>query len=231
MLRTGIASTAAAFALTIAIAPAGASAAGKPHCAHKATAPGHGTRSYHSSSCAKGHGRAHHHGRGAHLLYFAPRDGHCRDAAMQPTPANLARVRAATLCLVNRERGARGERPLHWNIHLVRAAQAHTESMAFGDYFQHDGPGGSTPLMRMRRNGYIYSSRLGFEVGENIGWGSLWLGTPRAVVAAWMASPGHRANILDGRYRETGIGVSPHTNGLAHGQAGGIYTQDFGVIG
>jgi uncharacterized protein YkwD len=227
MLRTGIASTAAALALTLALA--GAGAAGTPRCAHKASAPSHGTRSYHSSSCAKG--RTHRrHGRGAHLLFFTARDGHCPYASLQPTTANVARVRAATLCLVNRERAAHGERLLHWNLALVHAAQAHTESMAFGDYFEHVGPGGSTPLSRMRRNGYIYSTRLGFEVGENIGWGSLWLGTPRAVVAAWMASPGHRANILDGHYRDTGIGVSPHTNGLAHGQSGGIYTQDFGVI-
>ncbi len=41
----------------------------------------------------------------------------------------------------------------------------------------------------------------------------------------------HRANILDPRYRETGIGVSPHPPAsLAHGLAGAIYTQVFGVI-
>ncbi len=100
--------------------------------------------------------------------------------------------------------------------------------MAFGDYFDHVGPRGETPLTRIRETGYI-SSRMGYEIGENIAWGSLWLGSPRAIVASWMASAGHRANILDRRYRETGIGVSPHTQGLAHGQSGGLYTQDFGV--
>jgi uncharacterized protein YkwD len=46
-----------------------------------------------------------------------------------------------------------------------------------------------------------------------------------------MHSPGHRANILDPRYRDTGIGVSSHAPAsLVHGQAGAIYTQDFGVI-
>jgi uncharacterized protein YkwD len=84
--------------------------------------------------------------------------------------------------------------------------------------------------MRMRRTGYISSSKQGFQVAENIAWGSLWLGTPRAIVSVWMHSAGHRANILDPHFRDTGIGVSPHTNGLAHGQRGGIYTQDFGVI-
>ena len=230
MVRPGIASATAALTLILAAAPAGAGATGTARCkaAHKASAPGHETRSFHQSSCSKGHPRRN--GKPVHLLFFTARDGHCTDALLQPSSTDLAEVRAATLCLVNRERAAHRERPLHWNGDLVRAAQAHTESMAFGDYFQHVGPDGSTPLSRMRHDGYISSSRLGFEVGENIGWGSLWLGTPRAVVAAWMASPGHRANILDAHFRETGIGVSPHTNGLAHGQSGGIYTQDFGVI-
>jgi uncharacterized protein YkwD len=101
--------------------------------------------------------------------------------------------------------------------------------MAFGDYFGHVGARGDTPLSRTRAAGYSHSSRVGYEVGENIAWGTLWLATPRAIVAAWMASPGHRANILDARFRDTAIGVSAHppTN-LAGGQAGAIYTQDFG---
>jgi uncharacterized protein YkwD len=102
--------------------------------------------------------------------------------------------------------------------------------MALDDYFEHIGPRGQTPLARLRAVGYISSSR-GYEVGENIAWATLGLATPRAIVAAWMASPGHRANILDPRFRETGIGVSPRPpSSLAHGQPGAIYTQDFGVI-
>ena len=46
-----------------------------------------------------------------------------------------------------------------------------------------------------------------------------------------MASPGHRANILDAHFRDTAIAVSPHVpSSLSQGQPGGIYTQDFGVI-
>jgi uncharacterized protein YkwD len=117
------------------------------------------------------------------------------------------------------------------NGHLQRAAQGHTESMVAGNYFEHIGPGGQTPLDRMRAAGYIYSSRIGYELGENIAWGSAQLGTPRAIVAAWMASPGHRANILDARFRDTGVGVSAQLPARAdRGVPGGIYTQDFGVI-
>jgi hypothetical protein len=51
------------------------------------------------------------------------------------------------------------------------------------------------------------------------------------MVDAWMSSPGHRANILDPRFHDTAVGVSPHPlAALARGQAGAIYTQDFGGL-
>jgi uncharacterized protein YkwD len=164
-------------------------------------------------------------------LSSAADNGVCADAELGPTRDDVELVRAATLCLVNRERAAHGEAALRPNGQLEAAAQRHTESMAFGDYFEHIGPGGQTPLDRMRTAGYIYSSSIGYAVGENIAWGTGYLATPRAIVASWMGSSGHRANILEARYRDTAIGVSPHPpTSLAHGQAGGIYTQDFGVI-
>ena len=208
---------------------AGAGSALGAHSASYEECKSASSSSYSGSKCNPGR---FHSGPGMakNVLFYTAHDGHCRDATLAPSSHDLARVRAATLCLVNRERARHGEHALHWNTHLLAAAQAHTESMAFGDYFEHIGPNGVTPVMRIRRTGYISSSKEGYQVAENIAWGSLWLGTPKAIVSAWMHSPGHRANILDGHYRDTGIGVSPHTNGLAHGQRGGIYTQDFGVI-
>jgi uncharacterized protein YkwD len=157
--------------------------------------------------------------------------GSCPDGDLAPSPWNLERIRAATLCLINREREARGENALRSNSRLEQAAQSHTESMAFGEYFEHVGPSGDTPGTRMRASGYIYSSQLGYEIGENIAWGTLSRGTPQAIVAAWMGSAGHRENILNGHFHDTAIGVSPHVpSSFGHGQPGGIYTQDFGVI-
>jgi uncharacterized protein YkwD len=148
----------------------------------------------------------------------------CPGADLRPTEKDLGHIRAATLCLVNRERAGRGERPLAPNARLEQAAQRHAEGMFIGHYLGHVGRRGDTPVGRMRAAGYI-----GYEVGENIGWGTLWLATPRAIVAAWMASPGHRAKILDARFRDTGVGVFPRLlSSLARGHSGAIYTQDFG---
>ena len=70
-------------------------------------------------------------------------------------------------------------------------------------------PTGQTLLMRIQASGFIPNANVGYTLGENIAWGTLWLGTPRSIVKAWMESPGHRANILNGSYRYTGIGIDP----------------------
>ncbi|MHB1808207.1 MAG: CAP domain-containing protein [Solirubrobacteraceae bacterium] len=155
----------------------------------------------------------------------------CPGEDLTPEAGDLEAVRSATVCLVNRERTDRGERPLTVNAKLQRAAQGHSENMVLDDYFSHYAPNGETPSQRMRQAGYLYSSRIGYEIGENIAWGTLYLATPKAIVQAWMESPGHRENILNGHYRETAIGVVAQVPDVfSEGQAGAIYTQDFGVI-
>jgi uncharacterized protein YkwD len=155
----------------------------------------------------------------------------CPNANLTPQAANIGQVRAAVLCLINQERERHGEGALQTNAKLTRAAEGHSQDMARADYFSHTSPNGETPLDRMRASGYISDPQAGYMVGENIAWGTLWLATPQAIVEAWMASPGHRANILDASYRETGVGVAPHPPAsLAEGQAGAIYTQDFGAV-
>ncbi len=139
----------------------------------------------------------------------AAADG-CANTNLTPQPSNLGLVRAAVLCLVDQERESHGEPALQPNAALARAAQGHSRDMAEQDYFSHFTPNGETPLDRMRASGYLTNPEDGYVVGENIAWGTLWLATPQAIVSAWMASPGHRANILDAAYRETGVGVSPH---------------------
>ncbi len=155
----------------------------------------------------------------------------CEGASLTPDTGNVEAVRAATLCLINRERAARGEQPLRANSDLGHAAQGHSESMAAGSYFEHVGPDGLTPLGRARACGYISGEPAPYEVGENIAWASLREATPAAIVAAWMASPSHRANILNGAFRDSGIGVAPSLPAaFAAGPTGAIYTQDFGAI-
>jgi len=155
----------------------------------------------------------------------------CPDTTLAPTPSDVEGVRASIYCLINRERARNGEAPLRPDGQLRDSAQHHSDDMLAREYFDHDSPTGETLLDRLRATGYIYNSRIGYVVGENIAWGTLGLSTPKAIVEAWMASPGHRANILDASFRDTGIGIVPSVpRSLGEGQAGAMYTQDFGVI-
>ena len=155
----------------------------------------------------------------------------CLDTQFAPEPGNLEQVREATLCLINQERARNDELPLRLDARLEQAAQEHSEDMFDEDYFAHVAPNGETPLSRIRATGYIPNAQAGYTIGENIAWGTLYLATPAAITAAWIASPEHLANILDAEYRDTAVGVYPAAPpSLANGQPGAVYTQEFGVI-
>jgi uncharacterized protein YkwD len=155
----------------------------------------------------------------------------CEDTELTPEAGNLEAVDQATLCLVNQERARSGELPLRPNADLTQAAGGHSEEMAQDDYFAHVSPSGETPFQRIEASGYIPNDQVGYTLGENIAWGTLYLATPKAIVAAWTASPEHLANILNAEYTETGMGVAPAAPAsLAEGQPGAIYSQEFGVI-
>ncbi len=155
----------------------------------------------------------------------------CQGTELTPQAGNLDAIRAATMCLVNQERARNGEIPLQANVKLEQAAQGHSDEMVQADYFDHVSPSGETPLQRVQATGYLPGPPAGYAIGENIAWGTLSLATPAAIVSAWIASPEHLANILKASYRDSAIGVDPSAPAaLAQGQAGAIYTQEFGVI-
>jgi uncharacterized protein YkwD len=155
----------------------------------------------------------------------------CQNTQLTPEPGNLGLVRAAVLCLINTERAQNGEEPLATDPRLQQAAESHGREMISADYFDHVSPSGLTPVERIRSTGYIPNSEVGYVIGENLAWGTLSLSTPQAIVNAWIASPEHLANILESKYRDTGIDVEPEVPAqLSEGVAGALYTQEFGVI-
>jgi uncharacterized protein YkwD len=150
----------------------------------------------------------------------------CPDADLDPAAGNLARVRKAILCLHNQIRAEHGLPALRQNKRLRKAALAHSRDMVAHRYFEHTTPKGVTMVDRILKAKYVRADQ-GWSLGENLAWGTGSYGTPRGTVDAWMASPGHRDNILRRAYREVGIGVAlgvPSSDA-----AGATYTLDFGV--
>jgi uncharacterized protein YkwD len=102
------------------------------------------------------------------------------------------------LALTNAVRSQAGLAPLRHDPALATAADKHSTDMALKNYFSHVEPDGDRLSDRIRDEGYSFRT-----AGENIAAG---YDTPEAVVAAWLNSSGHRANILNASYTEIGIG-------------------------
>ncbi|MFO0548524.1 MAG: CAP domain-containing protein [Polyangiaceae bacterium] len=106
--------------------------------------------------------------------------------------------------------------PLTAETHLRAAARGHSTDMGKRGYFEHNNPEGMDPSQRAQAAGFPSTF-----VGENIAAGQP---TPESVMQAWMKSPGHCLNIMDGRYKTLGVGYSFDSNT----QYGHYWTQDFG---
>ncbi|MGN9790793.1 CAP domain-containing protein [Streptomyces sp. OZ13] len=123
-----------------------------------------------------------------------------------PASGDVARV----VALVNSERSKAGCSPVTLNAKLSKAAQDHSEDMAAHRNMSHTGSDGSDAGARITRAGYSWST-----YGENVAYG---YATPESVMAAWMASPGHKRNILDCGFKEIGVGLA---------QPDSYWTQNF----
>lgn len=152
------------------------------------------------------------------ITYIALLTGCGEDNPLEPDDALDESTYAQQVVeLTNEIRVANGFAPIKLQAELVTAAQWMVQDMADYDYFDHTDRLGREPHERVYYFGYI-----GNYVGENIAAGQR---TPDDVMAAWMDSPGHRANIINPNYREIGVG---YVN-----QSGSVYqrywAQNFGA--
>ena len=153
----------------------------------------------------------------------------CAGANRIPTSATLQGAARSTLCLLNAQRAAHGLRRLHPNRALRHSARRYARSLVINRFFSHVAPNGQTLRARMSRSGYLRDAN-GWAYGENLAWGAGIRATPARIVAAWMASPGHRANILSARWRHIGIGIAPGAPVSSVGHAAS-YVTHFGWRG
>ncbi|WOX26018.1 sigma-70 family RNA polymerase sigma factor [Streptomyces solicathayae] len=107
--------------------------------------------------------------------------------------------------IVNQRRAEAGCGPLRTDPRLVEAARAHARDMVAQGYFDHASPDGRNVDARVGAAGYRWSL-----VGENLAAGRR---DPGAVVGDWMDSDGHRRNMLDCRFRDTGVAAVPGPDG------------------
>jgi uncharacterized protein YkwD len=165
---------------------------------------------------------------GAALIAGALTSGALASAMAAPAVVgrdSSATIRARVLDLVNEARSnARrcgadrypAAPPLIRARQLDEAATVHARAMARKNFFDHRGADGSEPKDRVLRAGY--EPRL---TGENIALGPE---SAEEVVAGWLASPGHCANIMDSRFQEIGVAIA---TGRGRGKI--YWVQTFGA--
>lgn len=107
---------------------------------------------------------------------------------------------AVVVDLTNDERSKNAETPLQRNAVLDAAAKLKAEDMAKHEYFSHFSPTGVSPWHWFDEVDYVYA-----HAGENL---AIHFTDSSEVVAAWMKSPAHRDNIVNGKYTEIGVGTA-----------------------
>lgn len=119
--------------------------------------------------------------------------------------SEIDRIANETARLVSFERAKVGLSSLTIDSQLSKIATIKAEDMNQNNYFAHTSPTYGAPWDMAKHFGYSYRS-----FGENIAYGQL---TPDDVVKAWMASPGHKANILGSSYTNIGAGIAKDSQG------------------
>ena len=137
---------------------------------------------------------------------------------MVASPASAAAVSTTQLqgdiaYLTNKQRALHGCKAVRVDARLTTAARGHSAYMARTGAFSHTGLRNSSFAYRIKAASYPR------PLSENIAYGYR---TGVDVVKAWMASPGHRANILNCTATTVGVGAVYAANGTAY------YTQEFG---
>lgn len=131
----------------------------------------------------------------------------------KPTVLNAGELKVFNL--TNDERKKKELRPLVLSPFLSKLARAHSANMAKQMKMEHK-LDDKTPFDRLRDAGYKFAA-----ASENIGMGDE-DATIEMIMEAWMASPAHRANILQTEFTEIGVGIARDQKGLIY------YTQLFG---
>ena len=119
--------------------------------------------------------------------------------------------------LANADRKDKGISELAENEKLSQAASDKAEDMVLKNYFAHTSPKGITPWRWIEKENYGYN-----YAGENL---AMDFTSAEKMNEAWLASPTHRANILNEKYKEIGIAVR---EGVINGHTTTIVVQIFG---
>ncbi|MGE5540942.1 MAG: CAP domain-containing protein [Bacillota bacterium] len=140
------------------------------------------------------------------------------DASLVQNGQQAAVVTSVLADLTNSDRELNHVPDLKVSPTLTQIAQMKANDMAAKGYFSHDTPDGKTPWYWFKLGGYAFR-----YAGENL---AVDFSDSADVERAWMKSPTHRENILNGNYTEIGIATAV---GMYQGHRTIFVVQEFGT--
>jgi uncharacterized protein YkwD len=160
------------------------------------------------------------------VVAVAPSSGSARSGGKT---TQMAQLQTALLAQINGFRSGHGLARLKISGPLTAVADRHSAQMAKLGFFSHDSANGE-PFSRRLAQAYSPRGFRTWTVGENLVWGGPDIAAARAF-RLWLSSPPHRANLMNPRWREVGLGAVHSTSapGVYGGGAATIVTADFGA--
>jgi len=144
-------------------------------------------------------------------------------ATLPPEASQPIAQRQALACLINEVRAEHHLRALTSQGSLAGVAGRYSRRLVTGSFFAHvDAANHST--IESRGKPYTAGADI-WALGENLAWATGYRSSPEQILAMWIASPGHRANLLDPQWKDVGIGIA---SGTPVGAAGATYAAEFG---
>ena len=139
------------------------------------------------------------------------------------TDGSAAQQMSEMACLVQFARDQAGASPLHESKTLDKAAALKIDADIRCGQFSH------TPCSQQFESTFVaagYSLGAQYSIGENLAFGQRKAGSPRQIMASWLASPPHRQNLLSGDWKSFGLGV--HTGKFLGYPGVAIWANEFG---
>ena len=152
---------------------------------------------------------------------LAPAGTCAADTELDLSQATASRT---MLCLTNYARARAGLAPLKLTPPLQRAGRDKLAADVSCGEFSHSPCGKPFTTVFAR---YLARAR-GYDIGENIAWGTGDYGSARQTMSDWLQSAGHRTNILTASFHDVGIGYLPGQTFLGQDDAT-LWSQEFGA--
>lgn len=131
------------------------------------------------------------------------------DASQPKSAETTFEMEKKVFALINEIRRTKGLRELVWSDEVARIARLHSTNMAEKSFFSHRGLDGK--MIDDRADSVGLSKWR--AIGENIAYNRGYAKPTEFAVECWMKSPGHRDNLLDANWKETGIGIAMASDG------------------